>query len=43
MFQANSYEDRRCKCICPSIASVVNNTQETDQKLYIANVPPSKW
>ncbi|CAD7082954.1 unnamed protein product [Hermetia illucens] len=39
--QTQSYEDKRCKCICPSIASVQNNTQDTDRMLFIENVPPS--
>lgn len=28
-----SYEDKRCKCVCPSIKSVINNTQ--DKVMYI--------
>uniref|UniRef100_U5EEX9 Putative conserved plasma membrane protein n=1 Tax=Corethrella appendiculata TaxID=1370023 RepID=U5EEX9_9DIPT len=40
---AQSYEDKRCKCICPSIKSVDNTTQETDERmLFIDNVPPNK-
>lgn len=38
----SSYEDKRCKCVCPSIKSVTNNTQDTDRLLYIDNVPPHK-
>jgi len=40
-FQAQSYEDVRCKCVCPN-PSVVNGTQ-SNRKLYIGNVPPNKW
>ncbi|XP_055693481.1 uncharacterized protein CG1161 [Lutzomyia longipalpis] len=36
------YEDKRCKCICPSVSSVLNNTDETNRMLIIDNVPPSK-
>ncbi|KAK7865457.1 hypothetical protein R5R35_002335 [Gryllus longicercus] len=38
--QAQSYEDVRCKCVCPN-PSVVNVTQ-SNRKLYIDNVPPNK-
>lgn len=41
--QGQSYEDKRCKCVCPSPAAVLNNTAGSDRKLYIANVPPNKW
>ncbi|KAI5640382.1 TMEM9 domain-containing protein [Phthorimaea operculella] len=37
-----SYEDKRCKCVCPSPAAVLNNSVSSDRKLYIANVPPNK-
>ncbi|XP_073957700.1 uncharacterized protein CG1161-like isoform X2 [Choristoneura fumiferana] len=37
-----SYEDKRCKCVCPSPAAVLNNTTGSDRKLYIANVQPNK-
>ncbi|KAG7313063.1 hypothetical protein JYU34_000144 [Plutella xylostella] len=37
-----AYEDKRCKCVCPSPAAVLNGTGSTDRKLYIANVPPNK-
>lgn len=44
IFQAQSYEDKRCKCICPSINSVMNNTQEDNNRiLVIENVAPNKW
>lgn len=43
VFQGQSYEDKRCKCVCPSLAAILNNTNGSDRKLYIANVPPSKW
>ena len=39
--QGQSYEDVRCKCVCPN-PSVVNGTQ-SNRKLYIGNVPPNKW
>ncbi|CAO1329903.1 unnamed protein product [Diamesa tonsa] len=40
---AQSYEDKRCKCICPSINSVMNNTQEDNNRiLVIENVAPNK-
>lgn len=42
---AQSYEDKRCKCICPSTSSVINNTldtSETDRILIIDYVPPNK-
>lgn len=38
----SSYEDKRCKCVCPSIKSVTNNTQDEDRYLIIDNVPPHK-
>ncbi|KAL7046609.1 hypothetical protein ACKWTF_002654 [Chironomus riparius] len=34
----NLYEDKRCKCICPSINAVLNNTDSTERILVIANV-----
>uniref|UniRef100_A0A182J1M1 Uncharacterized protein n=1 Tax=Anopheles atroparvus TaxID=41427 RepID=A0A182J1M1_ANOAO len=41
--EAQSYEDKRCKCICPSIKTVDNTTLEgTDRMLIIDNVPPNK-
>jgi len=40
--EAQSYEDKRCKCICPSLSSVLNNTQETDRMMVIENVPRLK-
>ncbi|XP_059055286.1 proton-transporting V-type ATPase complex assembly regulator TMEM9-like [Achroia grisella] len=39
---SQSYEDRRCRCVCPSPAAVLNSTLSTDRKLFIANVHPSK-
>jgi len=40
---SQSYDDKRCKCICPSINSVMNNTQEDNNRiLVIDNVPPNK-
>ncbi|XP_075991222.1 proton-transporting V-type ATPase complex assembly regulator TMEM9-like isoform X2 [Anticarsia gemmatalis] len=35
------YEDKRCRCVCPSPAALLNNTM-TDRKLYTGNVPPNK-
>uniref|UniRef100_A0A182WJN6 TMEM9 family protein n=1 Tax=Anopheles minimus TaxID=112268 RepID=A0A182WJN6_9DIPT len=41
--QSQSYEDKRCKCICPSFKTVDNTTQEgTERMLIIDNVPPNK-
>ncbi|XP_063244778.1 uncharacterized protein CG1161 [Bacillus rossius redtenbacheri] len=40
LVQGQSYEDVRCKCVCPK-PSVVNGTQ-SNRKLYISNVPPNK-
>ncbi|XP_063545909.1 uncharacterized protein CG1161-like isoform X1 [Cydia strobilella] len=42
-----SYEDKRCKCVCPSPSAVLNNNSTSnnttsDRKLYIANVHPNK-
>ncbi|CAH0716277.1 unnamed protein product, partial [Brenthis ino] len=34
------YEDKRCRCICPTI-SIVNDTHKTLRTLYIAYVPPN--
>ncbi|KAG7313062.1 hypothetical protein JYU34_000143 [Plutella xylostella] len=31
--QGQSYEDKRCKCVCPSPAAVLNNTAGSDRKL----------
>ncbi|KAL0902134.1 hypothetical protein ABMA27_000078 [Loxostege sticticalis] len=36
------YEDKRCRCICPSPSVVLNNTLSNSRKLFIANVPPNK-
>uniref|UniRef100_A0A182UYU8 TMEM9 family protein n=1 Tax=Anopheles merus TaxID=30066 RepID=A0A182UYU8_ANOME len=41
--QSQSYEDKRCKCICPSFKTADNTTQKgTDRMLIIDNVPPNK-
>ncbi|XP_012261806.2 uncharacterized protein CG1161 [Athalia rosae] len=41
--EAQSYDDKRCKCICPSVSSVINTTQSSPDRLnFISNVPPSK-
>ncbi|KAL0902131.1 hypothetical protein ABMA27_000075 [Loxostege sticticalis] len=41
-----SYEDKRCKCVCPSPAAVFNKTvadkTADHRRHYIANVPPNK-
>ncbi|XP_015181118.1 PREDICTED: syntaxin-7-like [Polistes dominula] len=37
------YDDKRCKCICPSLSSVINTTQPSlDRLIFIINVPPSQ-
>lgn len=37
------YDDKRCKCICPNVSSVVNTAQSSlVRKTYIINVPPSQ-
>ncbi|KAJ8922347.1 hypothetical protein NQ315_004290 [Exocentrus adspersus] len=40
--KAQSYEDKRCKCICPSISSVTNSSEtgHASRIMYITNVPP---
>ncbi|XP_045458069.1 proton-transporting V-type ATPase complex assembly regulator TMEM9-like [Melitaea cinxia] len=40
--EAQFYEDKRCRCVCPTPASILNNTKQTDRTLYIAYVPPNK-
>lgn len=42
LVHGQSYEDKRCKCVCPSIKSVTNNTKDEDRYLIIDNVPPHK-
>ncbi|KAK0082509.1 hypothetical protein PV325_010270 [Microctonus aethiopoides] len=40
--QGQSYDDKRCKCICPSISSVINTTKPSNVPYnFISNVPPS--
>ncbi|CAH1647391.1 unnamed protein product [Spodoptera littoralis] len=41
---AHSYEDNRCKCVCPSPAAVLNNTTGADRSPFMksANVQPNK-
>ncbi|KAK6627279.1 hypothetical protein RUM44_009756 [Polyplax serrata] len=39
--EAQSYDDARCKCLCPN-PSVVNGTNRSNRKLYIGNGPPNK-
>lgn len=44
LLQGQSYDDKRCKCICPSLKTVKNSTQTGDDRiLFIDNVPPNKW
>ncbi|KAK4877247.1 hypothetical protein RN001_009753 [Aquatica leii] len=42
--KAQSYENSRCKCVCPSISSVTNSTDisHNTRHFHIANVPPNK-
>ncbi|KAL3285376.1 hypothetical protein HHI36_019482 [Cryptolaemus montrouzieri] len=37
-------DDKRCKCICPKVSIVTNNTEIVDGERirYVANVPPNK-
>ncbi|XP_023937991.1 putative protein 2 [Bicyclus anynana] len=39
---AQFYEDQRCRCVCPTTTSVINNTEKSNRTLYIAYVPPNK-
>ncbi|KAJ0183999.1 hypothetical protein K1T71_000422 [Dendrolimus kikuchii] len=41
-FVSGTYEDKRCKCVCPSPAAVLNNTGGTGRSPFIDNVPPNK-
>lgn len=38
-----AYEDKRCKCVCPSLAAVFNNTADTGRNPFIDNVAPNQW
>ncbi|KAL7291500.1 uncharacterized protein CG1161 [Trichogramma pretiosum] len=41
--QADSYDDKRCKCICPNIDSVLNNTSSDKRVLnFVTNVSADK-
>ncbi|CAH2103671.1 unnamed protein product [Euphydryas editha] len=40
--QAQFYEDKRCRCVCPTPASILNNTIKSNRTLYFAYVPPNK-
>ncbi|CAH0546664.1 unnamed protein product [Brassicogethes aeneus] len=42
--EGQGYEDRRCKCVCPSLSSVTNRTDplHTAHIRNISNVPPNK-
>ncbi|CAB3226447.1 unnamed protein product [Arctia plantaginis] len=44
VISAHSYEDNRCKCVCPSPAAVLNDTAGADRSPFMksANVPPNK-
>ncbi|XP_026496352.1 proton-transporting V-type ATPase complex assembly regulator TMEM9-like [Vanessa tameamea] len=35
------YEDKRCRCVCPTPTSILNSTK-SERTLYIAYVPPNK-
>ncbi|CAB3226449.1 unnamed protein product [Arctia plantaginis] len=39
--QGQFYEDKRCRCICPSPAALLNSSL-SDRKVYTSNVPPNK-
>lgn len=41
---AHSYEDNRCKCVCPSIAAVLNDSAGADRSPFMkaGNVAPNK-
>ncbi|XP_053970608.1 uncharacterized protein CG1161 [Hylaeus anthracinus] len=37
------YDDKRCKCICPGLSSVISTAQSSlERQTYIINVPPSQ-
>ncbi|XP_050308281.1 uncharacterized protein CG1161 isoform X1 [Anthonomus grandis grandis] len=42
--QAQSFDDKRCKCICPSLSSVTNKTDKshTETLMQTTNDPPNK-
>ncbi|XP_035457443.1 transmembrane protein 9B isoform X3 [Spodoptera frugiperda] len=39
LVKAQFFEDRRCRCVCPSPAAVLNTT--TTRQIYTGNVPPN--
>lgn len=39
---AGSYDDVRCKCLCPLTGVVTNGTNPSNRKMYIGNVPPNQ-
>ncbi|CAH2035735.1 unnamed protein product, partial [Iphiclides podalirius] len=39
---AQAYEDKRCRCVCPSPATVFNGTLSKDRKFFTDYVPPNK-
>ncbi|KAH9630191.1 hypothetical protein HF086_000751, partial [Spodoptera exigua] len=38
---AQFFEDRRCRCVCPSPAAVLNTS--STRQIYTGNVPPNLW
>ncbi|XP_004932820.1 uncharacterized protein CG1161-like isoform X1 [Bombyx mandarina] len=40
--EQGTFENKRCKCVCPSPAAVFNNTADTGRSPFIDNVPPNK-
>ncbi|XP_022833103.1 transmembrane protein 9B-like isoform X2 [Spodoptera litura] len=39
LVKAQFFEDRRCRCVCPSPAAVLNTS--TTRQIYTGNVPPN--
>ncbi|CAG5003355.1 unnamed protein product [Parnassius apollo] len=40
--EGQAYEDKRCRCVCPSPAEVLNSSLSKDRKLFTDYVPPNK-
>ncbi|XP_019874861.1 uncharacterized protein CG1161 [Aethina tumida] len=43
--QGQGYEDRRCRCVCPSLSSVTNKTNDPQHTVLVkkvSSVPPNK-
>ncbi|CAH1647390.1 unnamed protein product [Spodoptera littoralis] len=40
LVKAQFFEDRRCRCVCPSPAAVLNTS--TTRQIYTGNVPPNQ-